>query len=590
MTVELKPQEELNIGGSIYVVQPDPDPLMASKRPYIELGGSAQVFQLLSVSNNEYYALKVFNKPDETLVKKTETLKKNKVHEADGVKAARRTVINPKESPFANIVAKHPSLQYSALMPWIGGFTWVEILADNKSRTRQIPPFSRENSLFYALQLARSLSSLEKKGYAHCDMCSNNIILDFKDKSVQLIDLEDMYFPNGQMTQGFIGGQPGYAHPNNRSSRGHQWTSVSDRFGGGLLISEILTWHNPNIREASSDASFADPAELCKDINKYALMEKSLMDFGNKKIVALFDRLWKSSSLEDCPSLHEWENQVERIVEESESTPIIKGLSGFEADGRIRVKRKPVSLTSTPIEDTPKTARRRVDFSHSQPTPKPSTSLPGFNTKTDWGKVAMFIFIALLLVGLFIAFVTVVGTGIYISNTPYPSTSVIRDAATAIIIPSFTARVIPTVTSKPTQKPTQRPTQKPSQNSLLTCSEAVLSLSDTNQGDVVHVKPCGSNEYDMPAMAKGAYALGPNKAFIVYAGNDGMLYAAKIGVDSWYVVENLRKTGEFSAFYKNETPRFSISFSGDGVPYWVTIYEAMFSQSATIQIPLKISQ
>ena len=586
ITTDLKPNEELSIGESVYIVQPDPDPLFASKKPYIELGGSAKVFQLRSINNGEYYALKVFDKPDDTLVKKTETLKKNKVYEASGVKVAKRTIINPKEPSSAKIVAKHPFLQYSALMPWIGGFTWVQILTDNKSE-KQIPPFKKGNSLFYALQLTRSLASLEKRGYAHCDICSNNIILDFKDKSIQLIDLEDMYFPDGQRTEDFIGGQPGYAHPNNLSSIGHQWIPESDRFGGGLLISEILTWHNPEIRASSLSESFASPSELCRDVKKYELMKVSLSEFNNKNIVKLFERLWHSENLKDCPTLSEWENHIEQIVEKGAPTAVIEGLPGFEADGRIHIVRKHVDMPpQKSVDSTPVASRIMVETHPPHPTP-PS---PIFTPKTDWGKVAFFFLVFLILLGFVVAFVASVSAGIYISNTPYPTTSIIRDTATAVAIPSFTARVVPTVASRSTQIPTLIPTQKPTQNLILSCSSPGLSLSDTDQGDVVHVKPCSGSVYDMPAMAKGAYALGPNKEFIVYAGSDGFLYAAKIGVDSWYKVESLKETGEFSAFYKNETPSFSLTFSGDGVPYWVTVYEAVFSQSATIQIPLKISQ
>lgn len=191
MNIDLKPADKVEIDRKIFEVQPDPE---MPKRPYVELGGSGRVIQLILSGTKEYHALKVFNHPQTTLVGKTETLNKYKVFELPGLAAAQRSVINPRLDSHKELIQKHPYLKYSVLMPWIGGYTWFEILGDNKDEGK-IPALNRKTSLYYASQLANILASLESRGYAHCDICSNNIILDLKNKAVQLIDIEDMYLP-----------------------------------------------------------------------------------------------------------------------------------------------------------------------------------------------------------------------------------------------------------------------------------------------------------------------------------------------------------------------------------------------------------
>jgi hypothetical protein len=423
VNINLKPTEELRIDGKVFVVQPDPNPDMIN-RPYIELGGSGQVAQLLEAGTTTYHALKIFNNPEKSLIKQTNNLEKYNIAKLPGLLAAQqRSVINPNESQYSDIIRRHSFLQYSVLMPWIGGYTWFEILSDNKGESK-IPVFNKETSLFYASQLANVLASLEAKGYAHCDICSNNIILDFTNPSVQLIDIEDMYIPGAERRGDFIGGQNGYAHPNR--PLGHQWIKESDRFGGGMLICEILTWCDPKIRAASDAESYAVPAELCKDTNKYNLMRHALSQHGSVDLAGLFDRLWNSKSLESCPTLREWEQQVNLLVKtRGVSKPALDGLSQFGADGRIRIQRKQVNLTGQdngqkrPVSSTRKTVNMAVPLR----TPlTDSGTLPAFRPKVNWRTAALWIFIFIVAIVILIAVITVIGSGStgYVSNPPVP--------------------------------------------------------------------------------------------------------------------------------------------------------------------------
>lgn len=452
MNVDLKPMEVLTIKNNIYIVQADPDPDM-THRPYVELGGSGWVVQLLLDNTKNYYALKIFNSPNIALVRNTKNLKRNNVHQLSGLVAAQRTVINPKENIYSQLIEKHSGLEYSVLMPWVGGYTWFEILGANRGETK-FPLFDRETSLYFALQLARTLSSLETRGYAHCDICSNNIILDFKNSSVQLIDLEDMYIPGAVRSQEFIGGQVGYAHPNR--PLGHQWIKSSDRFGGGILISEILSWHDSRIREASDAESYYSPSELCKDSKKVGLMKTTLRREGGEALAKLFDKMWNSKTLEDCPSLREWEQQVKIIAKNYGVTkPSVDKLSGFGEDGRIRIQRKHVPLTKKVEEAKPAiTATRKKVVLTASPKSPTNTPLPTFQSNIDWLKVFGWILVIALIIGICIMISTATGGYLLISNpsSPNPVFSPVNFAP-LIVSPSKTPRPtsVPSKTAKPTR-------------------------------------------------------------------------------------------------------------------------------------------
>lgn len=478
MNINIKPQEELKIDGRIYVVQPDPDPDMAH-RPYIELGGSGLVMQLLLANDKTYHALKIFNNPKTALVKSNQSLEKNNVSQLPGLIVAQREVINSKANLYSDLLKKYPFLNYAVLMPWIGGYTWFEILGDSKGESK-IPAFNKNTSLYYASQLSRVLASLESKEYAHCDICSNNIILDFKNSSVQLIDIEDMYLPGASKSEDFIGGQNGYAHPNR--PLGHQWVKESDRFGGGMLISEILTWCDPKIREASDSESFATPTELCKDSKKHNLMMNALKQYGNDELAILFDKLWNSKDLKSCPALREWDRQVRAVANRNVAKPVLDSLSQLGPDGRIRIQRKRISVSGqSEPRPTGSVNRRKVDVSVRQKTPSTTRSttvlpksLPIFKAKTDWGKIALW---GVLIILAITACVVALTTGGYLlgGNSPSPVNEFSTEhiAPLVAINPSKTPRP-PTAVPflRPTNEPAKLPTKTPTKatsKSLLVC-------------------------------------------------------------------------------------------------------------------------
>jgi hypothetical protein len=99
-----------------------------------------------------------------------------------------------------------------------------------------------------------------------------------------------------------------------------------------------------------------------------------------------------------------------------------------------------------------------------------------------------------------------------------------------------------------------------------------------------------SYEYEIGPLTKGAYAVSPDDKYLVYAGVNGLLYAAKIGDPILYTIVNLKKKGPFVAFPKKVTPDFQLHFVGDKPPFVLEVYEAQYLQNFPVTMPNWLSQ
>ncbi len=363
---DFKPGDELVIDKVSYIVQPSPDPNLKKPKPYIEVGGNGYVVQLLRPKTNTLHALKAFNQTDARMLEYTQVLRKNRIAELPGLSAAERFIIDPKTHTY--LTKKYSDLVYAVLMPWVKGNTWFEVLGDNAKNKKYIAEFTQTKSLYLAKELARVLMELEKRSFAHCDVCSNNIILDLKNPSVSLIDIEDMYLPGTSRPDEFLGGQPGYGHP--KTAGDHQWMPEADRFGGGLLICETLCWYHPEIRVASGIESFFEKDELLSHNTKYVQLKDILEAQGDPTLVPLFESLWQSDSIQACPKIAQWYETLDLIAQK-------RGIVGQSL-----IKRKFIQTVPTPI-----------------PQPVQSHALPVLpdapRNHIDAGKVALVIFVIL---------------------------------------------------------------------------------------------------------------------------------------------------------------------------------------------------
>ena len=165
-------------------------------------------------------------------------------------------------------------------------------------------------------------------------------------------------------------------------------------------------------------------------------------------------------------------------------------------------------------------------------------------------------------------------------------------------MPSQTFTPVPlTFTITPTAGPSPTPTffhTIPTATATLIpwtqCPGIVITVNDTEQGDILHVLRCEDGyEYDIGPLTKGAFAVSPDDRYLVYAGVNGILYVAKIGDASLYTIMNLRKEGPFITFGKKVPPIFQLSFNGTG-PYVLEIYESRYGQNFPVQMPNWLSQ
>jgi hypothetical protein len=170
---------------------------------------------------------------------------------------------------------------------------------------------------------------------------------------------------------------------------------------------------------------------------------------------------------------------------------------------------------------------------------------------------------------------------------------------TLTAIPTQTLTLVPsTVTITPTSGPSPTPTffhTIPTATATLIpwtqCPGIVVTVNDTAQGDMLHVLRCEDGfEYDIGPLSKGAFAVSPDDKYLVYAGVNGILYAAKIGDPALYTIMNLRKEGPFVAFPKKVVPKFELHFIGEAPPFVLEVYEAKYSQNFPVRMPNWLSQ
>lgn len=112
----------------------------------------------------------------------------------------------------------------------------------------------------------------------------------------------------------------------------------------------------------------------------------------------------------------------------------------------------------------------------------------------------------------------------------------------------------------------------------------VITSSETPKGQQLDICAFG-DKYQIAALAKGSYAVGPNNKFFVYATNGGEVYAVRIGQT------NFQKIGSIKDFFRirnGEIPKLEFTFEEDQ-SYKVTIRETESNEKQTFAIPNYIS-
>jgi len=279
---------ELIIDGVSYHTVKHP---AAPGMPYGMEGRQAVVYQLVA-EDGVPKALKVFRPRYRTpsLVSSAEQIAP--LADLPGLRVCRRTVLSPRR--YHDLLRQHPDLAYAVLMPWVEGDTWQEMLLAQHA-------FTSEESLHLARALADMLALFEEQGIAHCDLSGANLML--TGKSLALVDLEGIYAPGLLQPEALPAGSPGYAHCTTDHG---MWERTADRFAGAVLLTEILAWCDPEMRELAWGESLFAPDELQQSCDRYRLLDAHLRELWGRSVAEQFARAWQSDTLRGCPTFGEW--------------------------------------------------------------------------------------------------------------------------------------------------------------------------------------------------------------------------------------------------------------------------------------------
>jgi hypothetical protein len=282
----------LKIDGRVLKIDPHP---AAPKIPYGQEGKQAVVFKISSQAGDSL-ALKVFKPRYRRPFLVTITERMAKYAELPGMKVCDREIVSPQR--HLEILREHPDLSYAAIMPWIEGPTWSEVLL-----SRHV--LSPQESLLLARSLLDVLISLEEKGLSHGDLSGVNIMIPHfvGGDGVSLVDVEQLYIPGMEKPDVLPEGSPGYGFPR---ITGPLWGPFTDRFPGSIILAEMLCFCDKDIVKASWGESYFSPEEICQDTPLFGLMEGTLEDRYGSQIAAIFRRNWFAESPEDCSPFAEW--------------------------------------------------------------------------------------------------------------------------------------------------------------------------------------------------------------------------------------------------------------------------------------------
>lgn len=292
------PKQTIYIQNKSYAFESNPS---APTYVYGQEGRHGIVYHLTSDDNTKF-AFKVFHyayRGDWVEIISTSL---RKYCHLPGMRAADRQILSQKNA--FDLLNKYPELEFSVLMPWIKGYTCLEIFLSHK-------PLSKLQSISLALQLAKTLTSLEKNGLAHSDISASNVIVNLESFEVDLTGIESFYMDHIAPPPMLPLGSHSYVNPKFQTES--QWCSTGDRFAGAMLISELLTWYNEEIRLAAYGESYFSPHEIGEPNDKKHLLISKLKMI-NSFFVSLFDQAWNARSYDECPKLELWHEYLAEVI------------------------------------------------------------------------------------------------------------------------------------------------------------------------------------------------------------------------------------------------------------------------------------
>ncbi|MCI1696622.1 tetratricopeptide repeat protein [Aneurinibacillus aneurinilyticus] len=337
--------ETIRIFGRRYTFSKHPA-VEGLEMPYGQEGRQGTVYQLVdgqASALHKHAALKVFRErfKSKRQIELAESFQR--YASTYGLSACLRSVIERQHHD--KLVERYNDLNYSILMPWIEGPTWADILLEEKVLTR-------DECVRIACAFALVMKELEAVHLAHCDLSSSNVLLPYLETQrserpfadVELVDVEELYAPDIKGPEILPGGSPGYAAEYIQDG---VWAASADRFAGAVLLAEMATWHSEDVRKKKADdMSYFAAEEMQKETARYQQIKKVLRDTLGKTASILLERVWKSRSLEDCPSFAEWfdtfpphvqEAAIRRKQELSRKTQVTNEDSAIGVEGLLEI-------------------------------------------------------------------------------------------------------------------------------------------------------------------------------------------------------------------------------------------------------------
>ncbi len=334
------PRDRFVIGGTVYQVMPHP---AVPSFAFGQEGRKAFVYQI-GDPEGHLYALKKFKMafriPE--LVEICDALAR--FAQWPGLEVCARQCLH--RDVHDDAIDEYPDLEFSVLMPWIGGSTWYDIIIGET-------PLSRLEALTFANATAQVLSALEESGLAHCDIAAPNVIINPATGRAHLIDVEDIYAPGFSPPAALPAGTDGYAHQT--ASRG-LWESTADRFAGAILMSEMSAWFSPQIRRDADEEHYFGVGEMQQDSPRYRLMRDTLEEL-EPRLAELFEQAWHSDTLGACPQLREWYAVINDVYHSERLSKVVSdwrpiGVPGVAVDPASRSPasdRQPIQAPSVPV-------------------------------------------------------------------------------------------------------------------------------------------------------------------------------------------------------------------------------------------------
>jgi serine/threonine protein kinase len=324
MTFAPKPNDCIEINGIRLCFTPY-ETEKQKHRAVASVGRKSTVYRMIS-SNGILHALKVFEKEYRT--PRTAVNVDNLLPFADlpGMQVSARTALvpgdhkkridslpelkqwltrnNPKyfsseeTTENAALISNFPDLEYAVLMPWVSGRDWKLFIMEKKE-------FTKDQAYQIAGATIQILSALEKNQVAHGDISGGNVKVDLSGKvpRICLVDVDDMFAPGIPSPEQPSNSTPGYNHKVFASGR---WDLLMDRFASAVILSEMLGWYNADVRSHLMGDTFFNTQDMQRDCEKFQVLSDAIKRAYGVKFEEAFSQAWFSKTLEECPTLSDW--------------------------------------------------------------------------------------------------------------------------------------------------------------------------------------------------------------------------------------------------------------------------------------------